>query len=107
MDFDFTTYMRFVLALLFVLALIGILVVVARRFGFGYATPSKTGHSRRLSIVEVMPVDTKRRLVLIRRDNREHLILLGQTSEILIEDGIPVGDGENRRDDRPTGKDGR
>ncbi len=96
--------MRFALALLFVLALIGILVAVARRFGFGYAAPSKKGHGRRLSIVEVMPVDTKRRLVLVRRDDREHLILLGQTSETLVEDGILVTADGNREDDLATGR---
>ncbi len=95
MDFGFATYMRFALALIFVLALIGILVAVARRFGFGYSAPSKPGHNRRLSIVEIMPIDTKRRLVLVRRDKREHLILLGQTSETLIENGIPTADDEN------------
>ncbi len=108
MDFGFATYMRFALALIFVLALIGVLVAVARRFGFGYASPSKKGHNRRLSIVEIMPIDTKRRLVLVRRDKREHLILLGQTSETLIEDAIQaVDDGtpENARTtDRKTEK---
>ena len=107
MDFDFTGYLRCALALIFVLALIGILVAVARRFGFGYATPSKTGHGRRLSIVEIMPIDTKRRLVLVRRDDREHLILLGQTSETLIEDAIQAVDDGNRETGRTTKKGGK
>ncbi|HEC90429.1 MAG TPA: hypothetical protein ENI55_02060 [Alphaproteobacteria bacterium] len=106
MDFDFAVYMRFALALVFVLALIGVLVAVARRFGFGYATPAKKGHARRLSIVEVMPVDTKRRLVLVRRDDREHLILLGQTSETLIEDAIPATGDKNPEAGRTTGNGG-
>ncbi len=107
MDLDFAVYLRFALALLFVLALIGILVAVARRFGFGYATPAKKGHGRRLSIVEVMPIDTKRRLVLVRRDDREHLILLGQTSETLVEDGIPATDGGDRESGRTTENGGK
>ncbi len=107
MDFGFATYMRFALALIFVLALIGVLVAVARRFGFGYATPSKNKHGRRLSIVEIMPIDTKRRLVLVRRDKREHLILLGQTSETLIEDAIPVADGGNRQAGRTIENDSK
>lgn len=96
MDINFSTYMRFALALLFVLGLIGILVAVARRFGFGYAAPSKKGRVRRLSIVEVMPVDAKHRVVLVRRDDKEHLILISQTSGTLIEGGIEGGNNETQ-----------
>jgi flagellar protein FliO/FliZ len=84
---DSMDYMQTILALIFVLALIGVLTVVARRFGFGYRRAS-SGGGRRLSIVEVMPVDAKRRLVLFRRDDHEHLVLLGATSELLIEGPI-------------------
>ena len=61
MDIEFGDYLRFVFALLFVLALIGVLVAVARRFGLGFAVPTRNGKQRRLSIVEVIPVDGKRR----------------------------------------------
>ncbi len=84
---DSAEYMQAVLALIFVLALIGGLTVVARRFGFGYRRVSRGG-ARRLSIVEIMPVDAKRRLVLLRRDDHEHLVLLGATSELLVEGPI-------------------
>ncbi len=88
MDIEFGNYLRFVFALLFVLALIGVLVAVARRFGLGFATPTRNGKRRRLSMVEVIPVDGKRRMVLFRRDSTEHLILLGTDSDLLIESGI-------------------
>ena len=45
---------------------------------------------RRLSVVEVLMLDTRRRLVLVRRDDVEHLILLGATTETVIERGIRV-----------------
>jgi flagellar protein FliO/FliZ len=82
------TYMRFVLALLFVLALIGVVAWLARKAGLGTRVVRPKGMARRLSIVEVSPVDAKRRLVLVRRDGVEHLVLLGATGETVIETGI-------------------
>jgi flagellar protein FliO/FliZ len=90
-------YVRFLLALLFVLGLIGLLAFVLRRFGMG-AVRISPGYrargrvmERRLAVVEVVSVDARRRLVLVRRDDTEHLILLGQTSDLLIEGGIKPG----------------
>lgn len=88
MGVEMGDYFRFVLALVFVLALIGVLAALARRFNVGFPTPMRAGKARRLSVVEVAPIDTRRRLVLVRRDNTEHLILLGASSELLIESGI-------------------
>lgn len=82
---DLDGYLRFVLALVFVLALIAVMAAVARHFGIGHAIARKPKGDRRLGIVEVMAVDAKRRLVLIRRDRVEHLILLGANSETVIE----------------------
>ena len=87
---DFESYIRFALALTFVLALIGVLTAVARRFGFGYRSAPRKTTDRRLSIVEVMPLDAKRKLVLVRRDSTDHLVLLGSGSELLVERGIPA-----------------
>jgi flagellar protein FliO/FliZ len=82
-----TDYLQFVFALLFVLALIGVATLLARRFGLGHA-PRPTSRKRRLAIEEILPLDGKRRLVLIRRDAVEHLVLLGANSEIVVERGI-------------------
>ena len=88
---DFALYLRFLLALIAVLALIGALAWLARRFGLGGAIATRTGgRVRRLGVVEVLPVDARRRLLLIRRDGVEHLILTGATADIVIETGIPV-----------------
>lgn len=85
-------YFRFFLALGFVLVLIAGLAALVRRSGFGErlaATPSSAG-PRRLSLIEVRPLDAKHKLVLLRRDDREHLVLLGATSDLLIESDIPA-----------------
>ena len=85
---EFDAYLRFLVALIFVLALIGALTWLARRFGFGgRVTPSGT-KNRRIQVLEVTAVDAKRRLVLLRRDDIEHLVLLGPNSELVVECGI-------------------
>jgi flagellar protein FliO/FliZ len=43
---------------------------------------------RRLGVVEHQSVDGKRRLVLIRRDDVEHLIMTGGPVDMVIETGI-------------------
>ncbi len=79
-------YFKFVAALAFVLALMGGLALIMRRLGLGQ--PLNTNNKRRLKIVETLPVDARRRLVLIQRDDRQHLVILGPSSETVIESGI-------------------
>jgi hypothetical protein len=60
------------------------------------------GRTRRLHIVETTSLDQKRRLVLVRRDNVEHLIMTGGAQELVIEDGIAVPPPTVRRPARPA-----
>jgi len=50
----------------------------------------KPGRNRqpRLSVTDAAIVDDKRRLVLVRRDNIEHLVMIGGPSDIVIEQNI-------------------
>lgn len=88
---EITDYLRFVFALGFVIALIGLLAFAAKRYGMGYRRVTKAG-IRRLAISEIMPLDSKRRLVLIKRDNKEHLIVIGGTHDLLVEANISEDD---------------
>ena len=88
---DVGSYFRFVVALAFVLALIGVMAWLARRFGF--APPARLpGQPRRLQVVESLAVDARHRLVLVRRDRTEHLILIGGANTVTVETGIPAPD---------------
>jgi flagellar protein FliO/FliZ len=78
------TYLRFLIALIFVVAMIGALAWIVRRFGWANRFVAPAG-KKRLSVLEVLPIDGKRRLVLLRRDTAEHLILLGIGGDLLIE----------------------
>lgn len=46
------------------------------------------GRDRRLDVIDHANVDGKRRLLLIRRDNVEHLIMTGGPVDLVIETGI-------------------
>ena len=83
---DLATILRFALALISVLILIVALGWVLRRYGPGGVSPRANG--RRIGVLESASVDAKRRLVLIRRDDVEHLLLISPSHETVIETGI-------------------
>ena len=107
---EYSDYLRFVAAFGFIIGLILVCAWGARRMGL---TPQigATENNKRLAIVEALNLDTKRKLVLIRRDGKEHLLLLGE-NDITIEGGIdaiqsvtPItqqitGDNDGRKIDR-------
>lgn len=87
---DGETIFRFLAALVFVLALIALIAWLARRLGLGGTIAGRTGAARRLRVAEVAAIDAKHRLVLVRRDDVEHLLLLGPGTGTLVEAGIPM-----------------
>jgi flagellar protein FliO/FliZ len=93
MDFLFGAEMplavRFFLAFVIVLALIGLTAFLVRRFGgerLGAA--SSRGRQPRLAVIDAAAVDGRRRLILIRRDNVEHLLMIGGPSDVVVEANI-------------------
>lgn len=82
------TYLQLGAALLLVIGLIGLLGFILRRTGLGLRLPQARGRQRRLSVIEALPLDNRRRLLLIRRDGQEHLLLLGHQQDLVIEAGI-------------------
>ncbi len=77
---DLIDYGRFLAALLLVLGLIALVAWLARRFRLG--TGAEPGAARRLAVLETLPLDARRKLVLIRRDDAEHLLLLGTDGHV-------------------------
>ena len=69
-------------ALLIVLGLIALATYIARKAGLGGNNIRR--EDRRLSIVEAMTLDPKRRVLLIKCDYTEHLVLLGPNSETVL-----------------------
>jgi len=48
------------------------------------------GRNRRLAVVDSLALDPKRQLLIVRRDNVEHLILTGGPQDVVVETGIEV-----------------
>lgn len=48
------------------------------------------GRNRRLAVVDSLALDPKRQLLIVRRDNVEHLILTGGPQDVVVESGIEV-----------------
>jgi flagellar protein FliO/FliZ len=86
---DFLFYL-FLLALLALMVVAGVWLVRSYLAGVSpVASIFGPRPERRLAIVEQAAVDSRRRLVLLRRDNVEHLIMTGGPVDVVIETGIP------------------
>ena len=89
---DYTDYIRYIGALLFVIALIMGLAILLRRLG-NSSLMGGTGLKRsdkRLRILEVQPIDPRRRLVLIAQDDVEHLIMVGPERDLVVSHDRPA-----------------
>lgn len=79
---------RFFVAFLVVLALIGLTAWLVRRFGANRLGNATRGRQPRLAVIDAATVDGRRRLVLIRRDNIEHLLMIGGPTDLVVEPNI-------------------
>lgn len=83
---DIFEILRYLGALLLVLALVGLAGLAARRFGIPGIANSKS--SRRLAVVETLMLDARNKLCIVRRDDREHLIVMGPNGASVVEAGF-------------------
>ncbi|MBN8521071.1 MAG: FliO/MopB family protein [Alphaproteobacteria bacterium] len=81
-------YLKFVVALVFVLSLMGGLAYVMKRLGMGQGMSTLAGGKRRLKILEVLPLDSRRKLMMIERDDVQHLVILSSSGETVVETNI-------------------
>jgi len=68
-------------------AILVVMLLLAAIFR-GLRKPSRGAKGERLGINEYLEVDETRRLVLVRRDNVEHLIMIGGPQDVVIESRI-------------------
>ena len=77
---DAPDLLRAMFALALTLGLIGVAAVLARRYGPSaiFRMQQTTKAQRRLAVVETLMLDPARRLVIVRCDDQERLLLLGE-----------------------------
>ena len=83
---------KLLIALCVVFLLMGGLVFIMKKLGLSAETSIKSGDKRRLKIVESLPLDARRRLAILKCDNKEHLVILSVTGETVIDTDIPPVD---------------
>src|ERR1700742_691321 len=81
--------LTFIFAFVVVLGLIGLAAWLVRRFaGNRLGANTNRGRMPRLAVIDAAAVDGRRRLVLVRRDNVEHLLMIGGPTDIVGEPNI-------------------
>lgn len=84
-----TSALTFFIAFVVVLGLIGLAAWLVRRFaGNRLGANANRGRMPRLAVIDAAAVDGRRRLVLVRRDNVEHLLMIGGPTDIVVEPNI-------------------
>ncbi len=79
---------KFFLAFVVVLGLILGFAWAVRRFGTGRLGANSRGRQPRLAVIDHATVDGRRRLILVRRDNVEHLLMIGGPTDVVVEPNI-------------------
>ncbi len=75
---------RVLLAFVFVVGLMLTIAWALRRFGLDKLQP-KGRAGGEISCVETLYLDPKRRLVIVKRGNRKHVLLLGVNADVVVE----------------------
>jgi flagellar protein FliO/FliZ len=77
----------FALGIVLVLILIGLW---ALKFFMQTSANLSRGRNRRLMIMESVQLDAKRKVIILRRDDVEHVIMTGGAQDVVVESGIAV-----------------
>lgn len=80
--------MRFIFALILIMGLIGSTAWIAKILGFSPAFRFGRATGTRLQVVDTIPIGNQHKLVLIKRDQVEHLLCLNGQNGFVIEQGI-------------------
>lgn len=82
-----------ILTMIFALGIVLVLILLAAwllRLVSNVSGNVARGRNRRLAVIDTLSVDQKRQLLIIRRDDVEHLVLIGGPQDLVVETGIPV-----------------
>jgi flagellar protein FliO/FliZ len=94
MDWDtLPDLVKLAMSLGLVIALMGGLAFILKRLGLAGAQPEAQAN-KRLKVLERLPLDARRQLVLLKRDNTQHLVILSASGETVVETNIE-DQGEN------------
>lgn len=89
-DVEGISLLRLAIASIAVIGLLGgfawlLKYIVAR----GWLSQIKISNNSRIKLVETLPLDARRRMVIVRCDNKEHLLLLGVNQDLVVDSNLP------------------
>jgi hypothetical protein len=87
----FLTAVVWTLAALILLVVVLVIVRLVRSMTFGTFVAGGRNRKTRLAVMDATAVDSHRRLVLVRRDDIEHLLLIGGPTDVVVEREIRLG----------------
>lgn len=91
-DPESVSWLRFVIACLTVIGLMGLLALALRSMTMrGWLTPK--AQNGRLKVVSSLALDARRRILLVKCDDQEHLLLLGPGNDLCL--GSKPADSKN------------
>jgi flagellar biogenesis protein FliO len=99
---ELSTPVNFVIAFVVVLALIAAATWLVRRFGMTRLDAAARGRQPRLAVIDSANVDGRRKLVIIRRDNVEHLLMIGGPTDVVVETAIVRASASPAREAPPV-----
>src|SRR6187399_170277 len=99
---ELPTPVNFIIAFVFVLLLIGAAAWLVRRFGAAQIEAAARGRQPRLAVVDSAAVDGRRKLVIIRRDNVEHLLMIGGPTDVVVETNLIRSTAATTREAAPA-----
>jgi hypothetical protein len=88
---DYAAGVLWTILALFLLVIVLFVVRIVRSMTFGTFVAGGRNRKTRLAVMDATAVDSHRRLVLVRRDDVEHLILIGGPTDVVVEQGIRIG----------------
>ena len=78
-------------AALILLVIVLVIIKLIRSMTFGTFVAGGRNRKTRLAVMDATAVDSHRRLVLVRRDDIEHLLLIGGPTDVVVEREIRYG----------------
>lgn len=92
----YATAMMWTLGALLLLLVVLLLIKIVRNLTFGTFVSGGRNRKARLAVMDAAAVDSHRRLVLVRRDDVEHLILIGGPTDVVVEQNIRLAPPQRR-----------
>lgn len=89
---DTTELIKFAAALLLVLSLMGGLAFFVKRFGLGGRGSLISTGKKQLKIIETLPLDARRKAILLERGPHRHLVILSPSGETVVETNITAAE---------------